>query len=345
MQLNDVEAGRLVAALADAYDLGRLTLLLQGRLGKRIDQLASIRGVSLTVIATQVVQAARQQGWDQNLVEAAIADRPDAPALRDFFEKYRADKPGAADPYETRLLGAGRLFIDRQALRRALRSLSAPDGARVLVIDGPRGSGKTYSFQMIRHLVENLGGHWVLYVDLGRILRPEPEELTATILSRMGGDLGAIPPPGLESPTRRVLRLGDTVQREARRVGGTYWLVFDGCDGTELPPATRDLVLELARRTAEDFAELRVVLLGFAAPLPVEVHDTALREMIPPLGPEDVVDFLHQVCTQRGISLSEAELRPVVERIFQEVPSGVPDRTRRLANATSQVLAALVSKH
>src|SRR3954466_4098684 len=70
-----------------------------------------------------------------------------------------------SDPFLTAFAHGGS-FIGRPVLRAHLRPLTAEGGARVLVVDGPLGSGKSYTLKLITHLSRQLQAFSVAAINL-----------------------------------------------------------------------------------------------------------------------------------------------------------------------------------
>ena len=350
MMMTGEEVGRFHALLIVHYNQPDLTVLLGTRLGKDFEKLVS-SGAKFNLAVMEVIVTAGQQGWQKDLVEAVVSDRPMVPEIRTFYLQYRADRPApSADPYEVVELRRGQVFVNRKDLRSALRSLNSANGERILVIDGPSGSGKTYSSRLIQYLAEGSGGYQAIHIDLERLQRPRPFDVAHALISKMAGDLAAIPQQSLESDPRWVMLLADVIQREARKLGGTRWVVFDGFARAQVPADTRDLILELARRAEEDFRELRVILLGFsdlpgfADSLPVEVFGTARREKLGEISPADCVQCVQRVRKDLGLKDdNDAELGSAVRRIFAAAEGQGVKRLASIASGVRQLLDELRS--
>jgi hypothetical protein len=111
-----------------------------------------------------VLGRAAALGRFRDLVDALI-DRFQATALRDFIDQLpeidlAQDVPAAvpeSNPFGGRLLPQRRAFLDRNPVRAALTDLSSADGPRVLVVDGPSGSGRSHVWYLVSHGCDRLG--------------------------------------------------------------------------------------------------------------------------------------------------------------------------------------------
>ena len=86
------------------------------------------------------------EGWVGTLV-AAIPRNPGNAQELVFIESYLAaqPKPTVTDPFEEVLLDGIRPFVNRRDLRASLRILYSPVGSTLLLVNGERESGKTFS--------------------------------------------------------------------------------------------------------------------------------------------------------------------------------------------------------
>ncbi len=273
------------------------------------------------------------------------------PAILDRLRTHGRGNILGVDFFETNVLRAGRVFIGRASLKDKLRSLASPKGPRVLLVNGPRGSGKSYTSQFIFDLTANLPGNRTVYIQLGASLSYSPVDLVSDIALQMGlstqsmpSDLGAA-----EIDARFVRRLTNWLAGETiRNRSVVWWIVIDGFDDVRLEPALNDLIVDLARRTETDLEQLRMVLLGYTGAMPAQISDFVLRENLQPLQRKDIEEFLREFSKLK--SISENELQQLVELIFEQVDSQLEtakdpqrDRLHYLNRAVYQVVQALQS--
>jgi hypothetical protein len=104
-------------------------------------------------IVEDLLKRAELERWTWDLIRAALAANPGSQKLQNFIKKYPfyspAKPPATIDPYRTPFVLAKQVLIDREELRAALEELQKNDGPRVLVVTGERGSGKTYSCELV----------------------------------------------------------------------------------------------------------------------------------------------------------------------------------------------------
>ena len=130
----------------------------------RAESLALRAGVPVTTInfRTSAVDAwqnllpvAARNGKLRALAAVIMADA-ESVAVRALLQRLIDDVPrplpAGLDQYSLGLLPPRRAFINRLPLRAHLRELSDPDGARVLLVQGAPGLGKSHSWYLISYV-------------------------------------------------------------------------------------------------------------------------------------------------------------------------------------------------
>jgi hypothetical protein len=240
------------------------------------------------------------------------------------------------------LLPAGRLFLDRQALRHHLSSLCDPQGARVLVVDGPPGSGKSSTVPLIRHVARHAEFE-VALVDLEAeaFHAIGPSEVAERLASQMGLAAGIPPATQYDSDARQVLRLSQWLVNEVGKSGRVWWFVFDGFDNIDVRPDSQDFIHRLAIDADARIAGLRVVVLGWSheAP-PLKPGLRVLRVTLQPFVLSDVHDVFEHLVRSGVLPLDPAGIQQVVDAVAQA--AATDDRPAALATATQRVLDLLL---
>ena len=292
-------------------------------------------------VVFNLIVRAQADGWIDRLVAGAQRDRPNNPELAALAAPPSAVESGAA-PVEAILLPGGRPFLNRQGLRWALRELLRTDGSRVLVVNGPPGSGKSYSLALVRYLAAVLNFP-VAWVDLQAEVWPgyTPADLASALGRQMGADPGSMPTVQ-GSPGRWVHQLGDWLTAEAAREDGRWWFVLDGADQTDLPRETHDLIQYLAHQVAAAAFSLRLVLLGYEEPLPLGIEERVLRDNIGPIGQADLWHFFARLFAQEGLEYAPEAVEAAVDAVLQAVPESHPERPLLLSRAVTQAVSLLL---
>ncbi len=90
MKMPPEQLEQIHSALLSAYDPNSLVLMLSIKLNRRLEDLTDIHQNFLTIL-WEVVRKATEEGWLLNLLDAAVADRPERQDLNDFVKKIKAE--------------------------------------------------------------------------------------------------------------------------------------------------------------------------------------------------------------------------------------------------------------
>jgi hypothetical protein len=329
MALTAEQYNFLAAALGQDFNLPRLEQMLQTQANRRLETIINPTGLSQTQIIDYVLKTAEAERWTWDLVRAARDANPNGPNIQAFIARYPfynpATPPPAPDPYlTTPYLLSRQILIDRQNLRNALQELESDLGPRVLVVNGERASGKTYSSELIYYLAHNANPkHTVIPVDLDTDVQ-EPDALVQFIADRMGRDSSTIPGPEQEQKMRLALRLANWLTNQIINTGpSSYWFVFDGFRERTVLTETKALIEELAIRAHTTLRQCRVVLINYTEVLPARVRNAAGREQISQIGEQELVEFLKWFNRSNPPKYTEAELKEKVDIILTEVGQGL----------------------
>jgi hypothetical protein len=232
-----------------------------------------------------------------------------------------------ADPYQTLWLPHGRPFIDRQALRAGVRMLANPVGPNILIVNGPAGSGKSYTFSFIKHIADRTGYFEVVYVDWRRIPDPRPDDIVRYISVQM-----SIPFPDLEPTTSidmHIRLLVSWLVEVALQTGLNWWWILD-FPAEDLLRDTRMLVQRLAREVASRPLQVRLILLGFYESLDPEIEGRVYREELQNMGERDVRAFVADLFWQTNGDVDPDRVEEAMGRLRIVAPP----------NATLEALSA-----
>ena len=244
--------------------------------------------------------------------------------------------PFDATPIDAHLLN-GLLFVNRRVLRASLRSICVGNGKQVLMVEGPPGTGKSYSVELIRHIAQANRDHIALaYVDLKEEQHAmfQPEMLARRIMRQMGRNAAIASIPRLDGGSEPfwLRELCDWLVGEAEDSGKTWIVVLDGFNNGDLPKNTQDLVVEMITRSVGS-SLLRTVLLSYS-PRQRQIMQQDKRidyEELKPLSREDLQQFMEAHARASNPQAVPTDIERVVDSIWNEVTSTGPDRTALLA--------------
>jgi hypothetical protein len=337
----------LLATFTERVEFERILLFSTGH---SVDHLASDRaGLSQAIF--DVIKAAHSNNWIRQLVKGAHEHNATQPLLRQFVAETFPDlligqdtgAESGGNLLEAFLLGKGRLFINRDQLRKGLGDLIQPGpgiSPRIMTISSELGRcGKTYSHELIRFIALKRQDR-VAYIDLIEeiSLGSDLAQLMEQLAHRLDADRRNIPVQ--EAQTARWIRnLTVWLMDQINRSGQFCWLVFDGIDQVEaLPQEIHDFIIRLAQQIEGEFnPACRLVLISYhSEQLPPTLRHRVVEEII---GQAVVPDQLRAFVTahvQQLLSVDDGdeEAREVAAAICDMVTdklSTLPEESRPFA--------------
>jgi Effector-associated domain 1/NACHT domain len=318
-------------ALVSAFpSSSQLAHFLRQKLGLSLELIAPTDQDLLHVVS-RVIESAESTGRLEELVVRASEDESVSVELRDVLRRLRPTAPydgsavrALADPFQTCFVG-GRPFIGRRALRQHLRNLAAPSGSRVLLVEGPPGSGKSYTLQFIAYLAAQLGSFKVGAIRLEdeAFYAFGPSDVARSLAHLMGRSVATLPAQADDTASRWTLELRDWLLGEILQSSATWWFILDGFDHPDIPLETRDFIKHLVVAAHRATTSLRVVLLGWSDDLvPLSLRASVLRETVAPLDRADLVEFFRQVAEDRMLRLDSDGIDQVVHAVLKAAAGG-----------------------
>jgi hypothetical protein len=222
-------------------------------------------------------------------------------------------------------------FFDRRGLRLQLRSVLSRSGQPIVRINGPDGSGKSYTHEFLDYLA---GGHrqnlHVVYKELPLGLGPS---LTAQDLAE--SLVAPMPIQGNNTPDRTGSSypaiLCRWVLRSAMQSSGVWVFVLDGFDQKDVSDETRLLIQSLAQEISagEYRKRLRLFLINYKSEIPRILGPKIAEDVAGPPSEDDILDCLAAHYRERpptgNLTVDVNELRAAARRIIGEAPpSGRP---------------------
>jgi hypothetical protein len=273
-------------------------------------------GASLASTVRQVIYAAESQGWLGRLVDVlydTILPSPPREWHEDMFRVYTGD----------------RIFVNRAELRAHLRRMMMTNGPRILLVDGERGSGRSYTNRFIDRLAGILDFQ---FIDInlnayGGSDTIRAYDLGLTIVESLNFQV----PPQLDVTAARwsvnfFRYLAAQIGTEDRR---KVWVAFDNFDTASLSPEALDFIAMLVLETTRNLPTFRCVLIGYHGSLPAEVKPFTLHERTPAITPADLTSFFVNFYAEQGLMADPTRISEAVARVaarMNELP------WRRLAN-------------
>jgi hypothetical protein len=133
----------------------------------------------------------------------------------------------------------------------------------VLVVYGERFSGKTWSARLISYVANNIEGVSTILVDM------EPDAGTAVDAALIGrrifenSDFENPPAPNEEQDAQWSRQYIGWLSRNAKRAGGTWWIVIDHLEKVALAQTAKDFLCGLGREIPLRAPMVRLVILSY----------------------------------------------------------------------------------
>lgn len=226
------DAIKLHVALYSAISADNQITLLYGQSGGTLPRSPGLAAHLAWAEVINLLTAGRNL---QTLCGLVLAE----PAWKAAHEFVRAVQ-AAVHATQVTLLTTGQVFLDRKPLRAELEKLTA-DGLtapRVLLVRGPSGSGKSWTWELIADVAKNLGGE-VVYLIPGIV--STVDEVVENLFSAMG-DMDAIPKKD-ETDDAWFRKVCNKLQELAQKKKVVTWVVADDLgdypEGPRLDPMIR----------------------------------------------------------------------------------------------------------
>ncbi len=287
---------------------------------------------SVAAARRSTVNVLARQGKLRLFVEAMLVE-PNfaavAPRIRELIAvaDKRGDTNGEMTPQEhihVAMVGV-RPFVNRIKLRANLQAMFVDSGSKVMAVDGPRSSGRSYTWVLVQYVARQIGKQAKL-IDLTtfRDTQATPVDVANMIAVKLGWDL---PDDDVTSQdyTKGRLVLGWFIRQVDQN--GPICLVIDGLDGANLAEATVSFVSDIATAAGNDeLGDSVIVLLAFGRSLTdPSVEPFVLRE--PPLAAlagNEITTYL-QAAALKSAPLSNAQATKLAEKLFgKPLPASLP---------------------
>jgi serine/threonine-protein kinase len=217
-------------------------------------------------------------------------------------------------------------FLDRRALRSGVRLAMGPEGPKILMVNGPPGSGKSYSSLLIRHVAEQTRAFDTLIVNFDQPERvaDRPVDLAREIADGMGVSAGSMPAQR-DTTSRFIHELARWLIQLARAGDKDWWWIFDGVSSQPISSDLKYLIEVLAREVVVQ-ADVRLILLGFDEPLPANIERDVYREDLTEIGESEIRELIADLLANTD-GKAFAERIDVLLKYVLEV-GAVPANTR-----------------
>ena len=279
------------------------------------------------------------------LKEIELQRAADHAILQRFLDRLRTERAASPilDPFDSRILVSGEVFIDRVPTRDLLRQLARPEPHKpvplALRVVGGERLGKSYTYPFIVHLS---GFRDVAAVPVFLDSSYTAADILRDLATKIAPDGST--PREVEDPAKRIRHWADWLVARAieKTEDRALWFVFDQCNELDPTSDAVDLIAQLALNVQNPGVqgpppELRpkLVLLGYDDPLPdlKLPRKQVYVDQVDRLEAQQLGDFFSSVFRQiheevrPGQPLDEAELSTTVaasvERVLQDAQEAV----------------------
>lgn len=269
-----------------------------------------------------IVDVAQSQGWAPALLDAMIAEFEgrQSPLLQGDVETLRRVQKSMADrmgrgtallqPFHSCFVRNNWPFVNRPAIHESFIKLSNPGGPRIVVLNGPSDSGKTYSKELAQYVSEVRPDLKikVIYKDVGEgdyAYANAPDRLVRSILTEWRKGSTSIPEQ-LTQSSGYALELSEflaaSAPEEPKDV--TWWIVIDGIAKiTQITTENAPLLKFLhafEKYIADSSLPLRLILLdlGEQNSLPDAAESVAVKVELNRLTVTDLMEHYFAVLHQ-----------------------------------------------
>lgn len=373
LRLHGPDIKLLHSAVIASYERQSLQQDLWYELDKRLEHISAADNFDKVVF--QVLDTADREGWLRDLlmmfkkgrypdVKAAavrLLDRPvptleaaapgsgavsvsDPPAASRPAART-GDVPAMSDPYLTYVIGQQQPFIDRSGLRMHLKDLLSESTSRVLMINGNRPCGKSYTWYFIRQ-PELLAGIRPVLVDLSEWKDPAtPTEVMSSIALQLGLNEPTMDGltqeiDGLAQKAAQARRLRDWLvgKLQEHDASGRWLLVFDSLDHLGQREETLQLIEFLAGAAIRQrLSGLRVILLGYANRLLIDPLDSVLTEEVGEIGEAELREFFRLLSQQVELAISDDAIDVAARSVLSLLPDERAPKLRQLPRVVRNV--------
>ena len=266
-------------------------------------------------------------------------------------------KPNAAAPQATESLermwklGADYPILNRYLLQELLTRVVGPRGSQLLLIHGPRHSGRSFTVSLIQQFLRPFG-HTAIKIPGPAIMSKSCEEILADLRSRLSLPSATIPVSPAYTTRPQIDQhllstfLGDINDKgkgdKSISAATQIWLIFDSLDDVEMSSDAHDFISNLADRLSEA-PKLRLVLIGYSRDLPSLVEDTAETEEIAEIGYADVEAFLKHECDTKYVSMDPEDLQRLAQTILSSATSDPAKRLSDIAKLIRDLARKMVA--
>lgn len=264
--------------------------------------------------------------------------------LSPLLDRVRLHVDPNPDVYAARWVLGRQPFFARSDLRKHVQQLIAKNERPVLRVNGPEGSGRSYTAKFLEYLMDQAGEHLhVIYAEVPEGMGPsyEVEELAGSLAAPMG--LDGIPARSTSSYAGALSRW---ILSHAMKQPGKWIFVIERAAQPFLKPEVTQFIHLFAKAacTGEYRKKIRLVLVDYVQTIPGILPADTMEEAIPPAEASasrtEIINCLlaHNAVMQSngGVAIEEKGLPTIAENILGTAP---PTGKQRLQHVYDELMA------
>ena len=272
----------------------------------------------------KIIRELHRHGNLPKLLQYAVDQNP---SLRQQIDRLSADPPSAAgnpaDRYDVLLANYGQVpIVNRDSFRNALRNF-VDNRAPVLIVNGFPQSGKTHSFELLKHVLSGCDEPKHVLIDFSSLISGESaEDLMAIMRYRLGLRRRDPENPRTGTALHRTLELAHEFVGEynsssnlCRRI-----LVIDGLDRYDVDDDVLILASALISECADQQLEgCQLLITGYRGELNPRVETSVQRDDTSSITEADVRTFFTKLFVELGREPEAAALDALIADAMHHV--------------------------
>ncbi len=323
MRLTLQQIDKLVDLIPKAFTLADYRMFLDDELGITLDNIAPDGTYEKRILKSIEFLNSEPGGRGDELLHALKVKTTNVAAQKLLSQIARHDYVSPTRDADDAIMMGKLAFVNRSGLRKLLIDFYSPDDftSHVLQIRGESVSGKSHSWNLIRHIALKRSNAKPVRIKLDRLDSGDPVSLMSHIrlnlnLSEEGWPLL----PDDPQDTQAAKQLASWFHGKMATIEEPIWLVIDDLNGPKPTPETKELIEHLAVLVDTHKPDnLWLVLVGFERQITDDVGRHMLEDEA--FAPEhaDVKAFFKMLGKSYDQELEEAALDALADKALKSI--------------------------
>jgi len=315
MKLSGEQISQIVRIAEEVLSLGDLERLTRFNLSRKLEHISIGNDLPAHIFA--VVTWAEDRDKIEDFISYFEKEfPPEGRRLREIVARRNPQPVTANDPLAW-YFPSREPVVDRHTLDQKLQVLWQAGGAGVLVVAGPRETGRSHSWWRI-HAAANQEGICARHIDISK----EPGEWTVSMLVERIARWLDVPLDDLADFAAQDSRLSSSFlgaldRRLAEQPHRRLCLVLDGFDRSGVGKELCDFVERLAGEVvSRNLGNLSLIMLGYGSLSGLTFSSNILEEAVAPLCRQDVRDFFADMTKAVGVKVTNDEVEAAADAVM-----------------------------